>query len=238
MAQIPHLIKSPSFSPPIIINNEQTNSEFLFSQSTVLFEIERSKETHFYMDDPEANFYAYVTEDTRYHSIVEASCWDLISKRKEHGRYCEFYSNEEVSFGLYPAFFLAAQDKKFVHLFVEMLKTFDMDHEVSESTCIRYLVGRYQCCNPILELLAARMVNCCGSWGLEDINSLQESLKIDQYFDTSSSRIIMIDNLLKELTGDQWDSNRKNSWIDMLSEAIGEETFPNLSKVVSQLRKW
>lgn len=107
-----HFIKSSSFSPPIIINNHHTNSEFLYGRSKVLCEIEQNNEYDFYISDSESNFYAYVTEDISYHSIVEVSCLDLITKRKEHGRFCELYSNEEVSFGLYPAFFLAVQDKK------------------------------------------------------------------------------------------------------------------------------
>lgn len=112
-----------------------------------------------------------------------------------------------------------------------------MDHEVYESSCIRYLVGKYQNCEPILELLAARIVNCCGQWGLEDIDSLQKSLRIDQYFDTASSRSMMVDNLLNEFSGDKWDSRRTSKWVDLLSEYIDDEILPNLSKVVSQLRK-
>jgi len=273
LSKIYHFIQSPEFMAfnesgdlrPTTIQDEQSGKPFLYKESSVFCYIEEKlKPTYeFYMNDSEANFYAYVMEDIRHHSIVETICLDLISKRKACGHYCKFYSNEEVSFGLYPAFFLAAQDKKFIYIFIDMLKTFDMDHEVYENTCIRYLVDKHQRCEPILSLLAARITSCCGQFGFEDMHYMQEDLKLDQYFDNAPGKTRMTDGLIKEfvdghhqrvdrrlLTVDQDNHDEilslhnhlKNyhivNWIDALTEEFDKETWPNLSEIIYRLKTW
>lgn len=89
------------------------------------------------------------------------------------------WMNDEIQMGLSAGFALAYTDKKYVTNFIDLLRTFDMDHEVYEPFFIELLLNKWEICNEILLLLAARSGSITGQWGIEDyeIPSLTDEQK-------------------------------------------------------------
>ncbi len=181
--------------------------------------------------DSECSFYAQACQQEKNLLLIEDICKNIIVTRKKHGRFCALYSHEEVTFGLYPAFLLALQNKKYIPVFINMIKTFDMDHEVYESSCILSLVDKYGACDEILVLLAVRMVTCGGQHGFEDMGVLQKKYKLDDFFTDATVKEKMAGLLITELKESHFDS-----WIDMLSEEFSSAKWPNLSVVIIDVR--
>lgn len=78
------------------------------------------------------------------------------------------WMNEEIQMGLSPAFALAFYNKNYIKNFIDVLQTFDLNHEVYDPFFIEILLDKWKICDETLQLLAARSCSISGQWGIEN----------------------------------------------------------------------
>lgn len=112
----------------------------------------------------ELAFYLIVVEDKNNFEKIEKFNQTVIEKNARKS----VWMNEEIQMGLSAAFALAFKDKSYIHNFVNVLRTFNLNNEVYEPFFIELLLKKWKTCDEALYLLAARSGSISGQWGIEN----------------------------------------------------------------------
>lgn len=149
----------------------------------------------------------------------------------------KIWLDEEMPMALNASFALAYTEKKYISEFIDFLRTCDMNHEVYQFVFICLLEKKWQVCDEILELLAARTNSISGQWGLEFHDTLNLSDEQKKHYlnsllkDTLFSKIVYPNMLIDGCNklGISVDNNKFNSFF------INRGAFSNPTFVMSEI---
>ena len=160
-------------------------------------------------------FFLSAAEDSNNTNKIITFVKDIMQRNLEE----KTWIDDEMTMGLNASFALAYVDKKYISNFIDFLRTCDMNHEVYQHIFIELLENKWQICNEILELLAARTNSISGQWGVEEHKRLNLSTEQKKHYlmcllkDTLVSETVHTDILIKgcETLGVPIDENKFNS---------------------------
>lgn len=112
----------------------------------------------------ELAFYMKVVQDPNNHQTLERYTQKVI----QHNKDTSLWMNPEIQMGLSAAFALGYTDQKYIHTFVDVLRTFDLNHEVYEPYFIELILQKWGLSEDTLYLLASRAGSLSGQWGIEN----------------------------------------------------------------------
>ena len=143
----------------------------------------------------------------------------FIQEIKQKNQIKKTWLDEEMPMGLNASFALAYNDKKYISEFIDFLRTCDMNHEVYQFIFIELLENKWQVCNEIIELLAARTNSISGQWGVLEHKRLDLTTEQKKHYlvcllkDVLFSKNIDTDILIEgcETLGVSVDKNKFNS---------------------------
>lgn len=113
----------------------------------------------------ELAFYTELVKDSYTHALIVETLQENITKNATK----VLRMNDEIPMGLSAAFALAYHDKKYISLFVDFLRTLNLNYEVLEPFFIDALITKWQIISETLYLIAARTCSISGQWSLETL---------------------------------------------------------------------
>jgi len=179
---------------------ENSGLEFYDNSTNNLIELDKSLHPEI-PNYSELAFYLTVVRNKNTFEKVEKLTQIVIEKNSSKS----IWMDEEIQMGLSPAFALAFEDKKYISNFVNVLRTFDLNHEVYEPFFIELLFEKWEICDETLFLLAARSGSISGQWGIENYKipklDVEQKNKFIRYLleDTLKSKAVYSDLLIDSL---------------------------------------
>ncbi len=181
----------------------------------------------------ELAFYLKVINNKNNFEKVEKFTQIVIEKNNPKS----IWMNEEIQMGLSAAFALAFKDKRCIFNFVNVLRTFDLNHEVYEPFFIELLFKKWDICDETLFLLATRSGSISGQWGIEnyEIPKLdgEQKNKFMRYLleDTFKSKVVYSDLLIDslEFLKISIDIKKFKSLFEHYKPLFNESNIPTLS---------
>ncbi len=181
----------------------------------------------------ELAFYLNVVDNEEVLEKVEKFTQMVIEKNSSKS----IWMNDEVQMGLSATFALAFKDKRYISNFVDVLRTFNLNHEVYEPFFIELLVEKWGICDETLFLLATRSVSIEGQWGIDEyelpeLNSEQKDKFVTYLLkDTLKAKVVFSDVLLDtiEILEIPVDANKFESLFEYDKPQFNEDNIPDLS---------
>jgi hypothetical protein len=183
----------------------------------------------------ELAFYLTAVENENALEHIEKITQIAIRKNKPR----PIWMNEEIQMGLSAAFALAFKDKKYIANFVNVLRTFDLDHGVYEDFFIELLLKKWETCDEMLFLIAAKSGSIMGQWGIENFEipklDHEQKSKFMKYLleDTLKSKVVHSDLLIDALAilDISIDIEKFKKLFEHYKPLFNEATIPSLSPI-------
>lgn len=212
------------------------NSGILFYDRTSGSEMTLESEIHPMIPDySELTFFMKAAENENNTGQLLKYIQLVIEKNKNKS----IWMNEEIQMGLSAGFALAYNDKSYITNFIDLLRTFDMDHAVYEDFFIELLLNKWEICNETLLLLAAKSGSINGQWGIENyeippFNEEQKKMFVKYLFEDSLYRRHSYSDLLidaLELVGIAVNHQKFESYFKHYEPLYNESNIPDLSDI-------
>ena len=130
------------------------------------------------------------------------------------------WKNSEEPAGTSAADFLVFKDIKWVSMYIDFLRTNDLDHEVSQGATISDVIEQYGWCDASRRLALARLFSCHGQHGKEQMEELLED-GLSKHLQESKNKALFSKNLLDELPFSyHFDPSSKEGFIEETMEDL------------------
>jgi len=212
---------------------KEIDGSFIEYKPTIKAIIDPLDEVDVVLIDSEAAFFEATSKFENLVPLMKLLIEYLTSYNKFVGKYKTLMKTEEETYGLKASAILMRKDKSYCSTYGDLLRTFDMDHEVYEGALVQDAIETHGFCKETLALLAIRLFSACGQQGGEDFQMIVEESNLEEKLDSKNLYNSFLESLKKELYN--IDKSHQEFFSTLHLESLSEDT-PNLYNIFKSVR--